>query len=527
MVVTADSIASSVGLAVLERGGNAVDAAVAAGFALAVTYPEAGNIGGGGFMLIRLPDGTSRSIDFRETAPRLATPGMYEGNAGASVDGCLAAAVPGTVAGMLAALDSFGSIDRRELLRPVIGLAEEGIRVNPGLASRLAEYRDALFRYSSTRRIFFRDTLTLAAGDLLAQPDLAATLRRIADSGSAGFYSGRTAALIASHMASSGGIIDGRDLAGYRAVQRPVFRGSYRGYDIDAMAPPSSGGICLLQALALLEPYDLRSLGRLSPASVHLIAEAMKRSFSMRAAYLGDPGFVKIPVEELLRPGLLTESAMRIDTARAVPSVELGAFPGLPREGSQTTHFSVVDRDGMAVAVTYTINDLFGDKDIVEGAGFFLNDEMDDFVTNPGQSNMYGLVGGPENMIAPGKRPLSSMSPTIVSKDGRLVMVLGARGGSLIISAVLQAIVNLVDFGLSPHEAVGAPRFHHQWEPDTLQFEKGAFSPALQEDLLRRGHRLQELSWTVGKIEAIFIDPVTGMLLGVSDPREGGTAAGY
>ncbi|HLF15781.1 MAG TPA: gamma-glutamyltransferase [Bacteroidota bacterium] len=526
MVITADSMASAVGLAVLDRGGNAVDAAVAAGFALAVVYPGAGNIGGGGFMVLRMPDGSSHSVDFREMAPRRSTADMYAGNPDASVDGCLAAAVPGTVAGLLAALEKYGTMDRAELLRPSIELAGMGFRVNANLAGALAGYREELDRFPSTKRIFFRDGVPLVEGDLLLQPDLGRTIRRIADSGTAGFYSGRTAALITAHMNSSGGYIGDADLEAYRAVFRPVLKGSYRGYEIDAMGPPSSGGICLLQALALLEPYDLRSLGFHTAPPVHLIAEAMKRSFSMRAAYLGDPDFVDVPVGDLLRDGRLAAHELAIDTARAVPAELLAGFPGTPREGTQTTHYSVIDRRGMAVAVTYTINDIFGNKDVVEGAGFFLNDEMDDFVTVPGQANMYGLVGGRENMIAPGKRPLSSMSPTIVSKDGRPVLIIGARGGSMIITSVLQAVINIVDYGLPPLEAVRAPRFHHQWKPDTLWFETGAFGPEVRAELVRRGHSLREIAWKIGGIEAIYIDPETGTFHGVPDYREGGVAAG-
>ncbi len=527
MVVTADSIASSVGRAILERGGNAVDAAVAVGFALAVVYPEAGNIGGGGFMLLRMPDGTAQSIDFRETAPRRSTPGMFLAGKGGSVDGCLAPAVPGTVAGLLTALDRFGTMDRADLLSPSIALAERGFVVDEHLAGNLLEYRAGLERSATARRLFFRNGATLAAGDRLTQPELASTLRRIADSGMGGFYAGRTAVLIARHMTACGGLIDEDDLSGYRALVRPALRGSYRGYTIDAMGPPSSGGLCLLQALSLLEPFDLGSLGWGNPGSIHLVAEAMKRAFSMRAAYLGDPDFVDVPVVKLLGAVRRLPARQRIDSSRAVPADSLGGFPGISREGTETTHYSIIDGDGMAVAVTYTLNDLFGNKDVVEGAGFFLNDQMDDFVTVPGQANLYGLVGGPENMIAPHKRPLSSMSPTIVSKDGAPLLILGARGGSKIISAVLQAIINVIDYGLSPASAVALPRFHHQWSPDTLVFERGAIGPGAKEELLRKGHSLREINSTIGQIEAICIDQETGLLIGVPDHREGGVADGF
>jgi gamma-glutamyltranspeptidase/glutathione hydrolase len=526
MVVSADSIASAVGLSVMQRGGNAVDAAVAVGFALAVTFPEAGNIGGGGFMLIRMPDGTARSIDFRETAPLKATPAMYASRAGESVDGSLAAGTPGTVAGLLLALQRYGTMDRRELVRPSIELAERGVRVDSRLAGTLGEYTAFLRKYPTTRTIFFRDTLPLREGNLLVQTDLAGTLRRVADSGSAGFYEGRTAELVAAQMKAGGGILGREDLAAYRALERPPLRGSYRGYTVDAMGPPSSGGICLIQALALLEPYDLASQGFHSTTSVHLIAEAMKRSFSLRATYLGDADFVDVPVERLLRPPA-SPGPGGIDPWHASPADSVAGYPWAPREGRQTTHYSVVDSRGMAVAVTYTINDLFGNKEIVGGAGFFMNDQMDDFVTVPGEPNMYGLVGGRENMIEPGKRPLSSMCPTIVSKDGKPVLIVGARGGSRIITAVLQCVVNLIDYGLPPARVVGEPRFHHQWSPDSLSYEAGALSPAVAEALARMGHRLAWAPSTVGAVEAIFIDPSTGGWTGLPDRREGGVAAGY
>jgi gamma-glutamyltranspeptidase/glutathione hydrolase len=524
MVVSADSQASAIGLSVMQKGGNAVDAAVAVGFALAVTFPEAGNIGGGGFLLIRMTDGTARSIDFRETAPLAATPSMFSGRPESSVDGALASGTPGTVAGLLLALDRYGTKDRRELIRPAIDLAARGITVTPGLAASLLEYRVSLSRHPATRAVFFRDSLPVREGDILTQPDLARTLGLIADSGMVGFYGGRTAALIDAHVKNGGGILSRADLAAYRAIEREPLRGTYRGYTVDAMGPPSSGGLCLLRALSLLEPYDLGSQGFHSTTSVHLITEAMKRSFSMRAAYLGDADFVDVPVDRLLSP---PGGAGGIDHSRAAPPDSIAGYPWVPREGQQTTHYSVVDGQGMAVAVTYTVNDLFGNKEIVGGAGFFMNDQMDDFVIVPGAANMYGLVGGPENMIEPGKRPLSSMCPTIVSKDGRPVLILGARGGSRIITAVLQCIINIVDYGLSPERAVAAPRFHHQWSPDRLSWEEGALSGPVSSGLSLLGHRIAGSPVVVGAVQAVYIDPETQALTGMPDPREGGSAAGY
>lgn len=524
MVVSGDSLASAAGLAVLRGGGNAVDAAVAVGFVLAVTFPEAGNIGGGGFMLVRFPDGSARSIDFRETAPMGASAEMYLGREGASVDGALAAATPGTVAGLLLSLERYGTADRRSVLRAAIDLAASGFRVNARLAGALDGYREALERYPSTTRVFFRDGRPLREGETLVQPDLAATLRLVADSGAPGFYAGRTAGLIAAQVSAGGGLLDAADLASYRALERPPLRGTYRGYTIDAMGLPSSGGICILHALSLLEPYDLASLGFHSPESVHLITEAMKRAFALRAAYLGDGDFVDVPVAALLRaPG----RGRRIDPSRAADADSLSGYPRPEDRGSETTHFSVIDREGMAVAVTYTVNDLFGNKEVVDGAGFFLNDEMDDFVTVPGTPNLYGLVGGEENMIRPGKRPLSSMSPTIVSKDGRPVLIIGARGGSRIISAVLQSVINIVDHGLPPRTAVLAPRFHHQWSPDRLSYERGAFHGRVMERLGSLGHRLAGEPSVVGAVEAIWVDARSGEVIGIPDPREGGAASGY
>ncbi len=526
MVVSGHPLASEIGVEILKRGGNAVDAAVAVGFALAVVYPEAGNIGGGGFMLIRKPDGSSFCVDFREVAPRASTSGMYIGREGESVDGPLGAGVPGTVDGFLTALREFGTTRLSDLIQPSIDLAFGGFVIDSSLASYLVEYGQTLSRYPSTKKIFFGGNEPKRAGELLVQEDLGYTLERIRDGGREGFYAGVTASRIVSTMDGSG-LIDTTDLASYRSVIRPTLKGTYRGYEIVLPGLPSSGGICLLKAFQLLQPYNLHGEGYHSEKAVHLMAESMKRAFSMRAAWLGDPEFADIPVDRLLAPdeGVAGDFSMNEDVA--VPSDSLAGYPGRFREGNETTHYSVIDRDGMAVAVTYTINDLFGSKVVVDGAGFFLNDEMDDFVTVPGSANMYGLVGGEENMVEPGKRPLSSMTPTILVKGGNPVLILGARGGSKIISAVFQTIVNLVDFGMAPAEAISGPRFHHQWKPDTLQFEKGALTPAVIAGLTARGHHLQEIATPIGKIEAIFIDPQSGWYIGVPDPREGGVPVGF
>jgi len=527
MVVSAHPLASEIGVGILKGGGNAIDAAVAVGFALAVTYPEAGNIGGGGFMVIRAPDGTSCFVDFREVAPRAATRTMYASAPETSVDGPLASGVPGTVAGFLTAHGAFGRLPLRELLQPSIDLASRGVVVDSRLASDLEDYSESLKRYPSTTRIFFTDGHPLREGDTLVQAELGRTLERIRDGGRDGFYRGRTAEIISSRMAAEGGLIDTGDLSGYRPVIRPSVRGMYRGYEIIAPGLPSSGGLCLLKALQLLEPFNLREAGYHSEQSIHLIAESLKRVFSMRADSMGDPDFFPLSVGEVLDSSRGRTGPYAMNPYRAVPSDSLGGYPGPGREATQTTHYSVIDRDGMAVAVTYTLNDLFGSKEVVDGAGFFLNDEMDDFVTVPGAANMYGLVGGEPNMVEPGKRPLSSMTPVIMLRDGRPVMILGARGGSRIISAVLQVILNIVDFDLPPLRAVDEPRVHHQWWPDTLRFEQGALSPVVAAGLQARGHRLEQTPWTIGQVEAIFIDPSTGSYVGAPDPREGGVAVGY
>ncbi|HLB01421.1 MAG TPA: gamma-glutamyltransferase, partial [Bacteroidota bacterium] len=433
----------------------------------------------------------------------------------------------GTVDGLLTALEHYGSMALPALLQPSIDLALDGFPVDPRLSSNLLEYRELLGKYPSTTKIFFREGRPLGAGETLIQEDLGHTLERIREAGREGFYRGRTAALVASQMTAGAGFMDEEDLSSYEPRIRPTLRGRYRGYEVVTMGLPSSGGLCLLKALQLLEPFDLHGSGFHSAESIHLITEALKRSFSMRAAYLVDPAFVNVPLDTLLAQGPDGGGRFAMNPLQAVPAESLAAFPGVGREGTETTHFAVIDREGMAVSVSTTLNDLFGCKVVVDGAGFFLNDEMDDFVTVPGSSNMYGLVGGEENMVEPGKRPLSSMSPTILVKNGKPVLILGARGGARIISAVLQVILAVVDFDMAPGPAVSAPRFHHQWNPDTLLFEHGAITPEISADLLRRGHHLHELGSTVGQIEAIYIDPSTGVYVGAPDPREGGTAVAY
>jgi gamma-glutamyltranspeptidase/glutathione hydrolase len=525
MVVSAHPLASAIGDAVLRSGGNAVDAAVAIGYALAVVYPEAGNIGGGGFMLIHAPGRGSYTIDFRETAPSAATAGMFIGRESTAVDGSPAAAVPGTVAGFQLALDLHGTKPLAELITPAIALARDGFEVDSGLTEELRVYRESLSRHLSTAEIFFPDGEPLPAGSILKQTDLARTLSRIRESGNDGFYTGLTAELIAQSQMEGGGLITEADLSAYRAVERQPLRWTYRGATIISPSLPSSGGPCLSAMLKMLEPYDLAALGHDNPRTVHLVTEAMKRAFSLRAAWLGDPAFTDVPLTDLLARCKLD---LPVDgPMTATPAASLAGYPEdtPPPEGTETTHFAVVDSSGMVAAVTYTVNDLFGNKEVVEGAGFFLNDEMDDFVTSPGKPNIYGLVGGEANHVGPGKRPLSSMAPVIVLRDYAPILVAGARGGPRIISGVLQMILNVVDFGMTPGDAVAAPRYHHQWMPDELRYEPGTFDEETAEALRAAGYVLSETKGTVGQLQVIGRDGAA--LFGVPDPREGGLAIGY
>lgn len=528
MVVSASSHASEIGAALLKNGGNAVDAAVAVGFALAVLFPEAGNLGGGGFMLIRMKGGESVFIDFREKAPEHSWRDMYVDSGGKvtldATRGVLSAGVPGTVGGLLYALKKYGRLKASDVLDPAVMAAKNGFIVDERLGRRLREYREELAKYPSTKKIFFKDDNPLAPGDTLFQDDLAETLARIREYGEDDFYAGKTSRLMIEQMKRDGGLITERDLKLYRPVERPPVRGTYRGHEIISAPPPSSGGICLIEMLNMLERYDIGKMGYHSAGSVHVISEAMKRVFADRSEYLGDPDFVKIPVDSLISKEYALRLAAGIDTAISIPSIRLK--PGLETpEDPNTTHYSVVDPEGNCVAVTYTINDYFGSQVIVDGAGFFLNNEMDDFSSKPGTGNSYGLIGGYANSIHPYKRPLSSMTPTIVLKDGKPLMVLGARGGSRIITAVAQAIINVIDYRFQIKEAVAEPRFHHQWMPDELRFEKQAFNPDVLLRLSSMGHRCGETVSPLGALEAIYLED--GLIHGAPDYREGGTAAGY
>jgi len=527
MVVTQESRASRVGVEILNRGGNAVDAAVAVGFALAVTYPRAGNLGGGGFMVIHLAKGSDTAIDYRETAPAAATKEMFldakgEPDPVKSRDSGLAVGVPGTVAGLALAHAKYGSgkLSLAELIAPALEQARNGVDIVDDVADSLPLAQARLARWPTSAPIFLNsDGGVLAPGQTLVQGDLAATLDRIARVGPRGFYEGPVADKIAAAVRNAGGIMTKDDLASYRAIERPVVRGRYRGYDIVSMPPPSSGGVHLIEMLNVLEGYDLGKLGR-GETSLHYMIEAMKRAYADRARYLGDPAFVKAPIATLISKDYAAKQRASIDLDHATPWTDaLAATP--PHEGDNTTHFSVVDSRGNAVSNTYTMNYSYGVGLIAEGTGVLLNNELDDFTAAPGASNAYGLVGFEANLPGPGKRPLSSMSPTIVMKDGKAVLVTGSPGGSRIISAVLQIIVDVLDYDMDVAAAVAAPRLHHQWLPDEVRIERG-FADDTLAGLKARGHRLIE---PLGYSSANSIAVTANGLLGAPDPRTRGAEA--
>ena len=521
MVSTGHPEASEVGLRVMREGGNAVDAAVAIGFALAVVSPDAGNLGGGGFLVLRRADGSATSWDFRERAPLGASRDMFR-NA-SSQRGHLAVGVPGTVAGLVAAHAAEGRLPLARLLEPAVALAERQVLTGRN-AILFNRYRADFEAFPSTARYFTKpDGEPFAPGERFEQPDLADVLRRIRDGGHHGFYRGRTADLIVREMRRGGGLITHADLEAYRAVERPVLEASYRGRRLLTMGPPPSGGIALAQALRAVEVVDLRALGFQSPEAVHLAAEALRRAFADRAHWLGDPDVVDVPVEALIDPAYVRRRMATFDPDRASTSLEVshGTPPALPDEGTETTHFSIVDPEGNAAAVTVTLNDYYGSKVVVDGAGFFLNDEMDDFTTAPGRPNGWGLVQGERNAVAPGKRMVSSMTPAILEDErGRLFMVAGSPGGARIISTVFQAITNVVDFGLDAQEAVSRPRFHHQWLPDELEVERGLPEPTL-EALRARGWALDRLTrFGAANVVVVRYGPDgTRTLEGGADPR--------
>lgn len=532
MVVSAQPLASKVGVEILKRGGNAVDAAIATGFALAVVYPAAGNLGGGGFMTVSLaPPGQDFTLDFRETAPGLAHREMYLDASGEviknlSTSSHLASGVPGTVAGLHRAWQQWGSLPWPELLQPAVELAQTGFPVSEVLARSLRSAEAALSRHPETRRLFLAGGNFLKEGDILQQPELAASLRRIAESGPGGFYRGRTAQLIVDEMRRGNGLISLDDLAGYLPKQREPVRGEYRGLEVISMGPPSSGGVLLVQMLNMLEQYSPGAPGFGSAEELHLKAELMKLAFADRAAYFGDPDFGVLPVPLLVSRDYARMRADGIRAHTAAVDVRPGPVTNLGMESEETTHYSVMDRDGTAVAVTTTLNGSYGSGVTVTGAGFLLNNEMDDFTVREGTPNMFGLVQSRLNLVEAGKRPLSAMTPTIVRRAGRPFLVLGSPGGPAIINTVFQVLVNVVDHQMPLQQAVDAPRIHHQWFPDELAYEQGSLTPDVEKSLAAKGHLLRERS-RIGEAQCILFDETTGWIWGAADPRGEGAASGY
>jgi gamma-glutamyltranspeptidase/glutathione hydrolase len=529
MVVAQEPLAADVGLAVLKAGGNAVDAAVAIGFALQVTYPFAGNIGGGGFMLVRFADGRATFIDFREKAPLSASRNMYlDANGKLTKDslvGWRASGVPGSVRGFELAHKKYGRKSWAEVMEPAIKLASDGYTVSYSFSESLANPHTAnlLSQFPESKRIY----LNAKYGEPFVQPELAATLKRIQEHGANEFYEGETAKKLAAAMQANGGLITLEDLKQYQAVERTPLRGHYRDYEVVTSPPPSSGGIGILQMLGMLEGSGYEKSGAGSAASIHYVAEVMRRFYADRSEYLGDPDFVKVPITKLLDPQYIASRRNSIDPQHATPSDQIRPGDLGPVEKTETTHFDVVDSDGNAVAVTYTLNGGYGSGVTVPGLGFLLNNEMDDFAAKPGEENLFHLIQGEANAIQPSKRPLSSMTPTILVRDGKPFLVLGAPGGSRIINGVLQVILNVVDFHMNVQDAVDFPRFHHQWMPDQLYLERG-ISPDTIAILRNMGYKIAPYENTnpvVARVEAILVDQ--GWLQGGADGRGVSKAEGY
>ncbi|MBM3726218.1 MAG: gamma-glutamyltransferase [Acidobacteria bacterium] len=531
MVVAQEPHATDAGVSVLKAGGNAVDAAVAVAFALAVTHPTAGNLGGGGFLLARMADGRTAFIDFRERAPEKATRDMYLDAAGKptgdSLQGWRASGVPGTARGLEMAHKKLGRRGWAELVAPAVGLARDGFVVSYALAESLRRAK-RLAEFEESRRIFQKNGAYWEAGERFKQPELGATLERIARDGARGFYEGPVAERFAAAMARHGGLITAADLKDYKAIERTPLLGTYKGYQILTAPPPSSGGVGLLQMMGVLEGLGFEKHGAGSAAATHLVAETMRRFYADRSEHLGDPDFYKVPVTGLISKSYLARIRESIDPHRATPSDQWK--PGSParEESAETTHFSIVDAEGNAVALTYTLNGGYGSGVTVPGLGFLLNNEMDDFSVKPGHPNLFGLVGGEANAIAPRKTPLSSMTPTIITRGGELFMVVGAPGGSRIITGVMQVILNAADYGMNAQEAIDQPRFHHQWKPDKLYTERG-FSPDTIELLRQRGHDVETNTTGVALVEAIIVEGrgKDRWLAGGTDRRAHGKAAGY
>ncbi len=531
MVVSAHPLASQVGLEIIRQGGNAADAAIAVQFALAVVYPYAGNLGGGGFMVIRNQDGSIATLDFREKAPGKAHRDMYLDSLGNAIDslsrsGHLSVGVPGTVDGIFKIYSKYSKLkDFNKLIEPSIELAEKGFAVTKKQAERLNENRASFKRHNTAKIAFVKDK-EWKEGDRLVQTELANTLKRIRDNGEAGFYEGATAAYIVAEMKKGGGIITHNDLKDYDAVWRKPLTTDYKTFHIITMPPPSSGGIVLTQLLEMVENYPLKDWGFQSKEAIHFMVEAERRAYADRAQHLGDSDFYDVPIAELMDSTYLIERMLDFNPqfATSSDSITAGAIAMLP-ESNETTHFSIVDDEGNAVSLTTTLNSAYGSKTVVEGAGFFLNNEMDDFSAKPGSPNLYGLVGAEANAIQPGKRMLSSMTPTIVLKDEKLFLVVGSPGGSTIITSVFQVFLNVAEFGMTASEAVSAKRFHHQWLPDVIQIEENTFDSLKIQELESMGHTVK-VSDLIGRVEAILILP-DGKLEGAADPRRDDDAEGW
>ena len=527
MVVTREPRATEAGLKILESGGNAVDAAVGVGFALAVTHPSAGNIGGGGFMLIRLADGSTTFLDFRERAPQAASRNMYLDASGKatqdSVIGYRASGVPGSVAGFEYAAKKYGRKPWAELVHPAVELASKGVTLSWSEANQMENAARGLETFPESKRIFLNGGNYYRMGDRFVQADLGRTLERIEKQGARDFYQGETARLLATDMKEHGGLITEADLVAYKVIERAPLSGKYRGYDIITSPPPSSGGVGILQMLGVLEGTGYEKGGAGSAEAVHYMAEAMRRYFADRAEHLGDPDFVKVPLATLLDPAYISKLRASIDPEQATPSSAIHAAIVSDRESNQTTHYTIADGEGNLALVTFTLNGSYGSKVTATGLGFLLNNEMDDFAADPGKPNMFGLVQGENNAIQAHKTPLSSMAPTIVLKDGKPYLALGSPGGPTIVNTVLEVLVNVIDFGMNVQDAVNWPRFHHQWLPDQLQIERG-YSPDTIALLEKRGYTIRRVN-AQGECAAIMMED--GWLEGAADPRTEGTAAGY
>lgn len=531
MVASRSLLASQVGADILRQGGNAVDAAVATGFALAVTYPSAGNLGGGGFMLIRLADGTVVANDHRERAPAAASRDMYLDEAGNPIPGKstkthLAVGVPGSVDGLLSALERHGTLDRRTVIQPAIKLARRGMILDHDLARQFNRRQSDFAPHAASMKIFGHGKKPFAAGDRFAQLDLARTLDRVRRYGRAGFYEGATANMIAQEMERGGGLITAKDLADYRSLWREPVRGTYRGVEIVAMPPPSSGGVLLLQMLNMLEPYNIEAMGYGSADAMHLMIEAERRAYADRAEYLGDPDYYPVPIAKLTSKAYAKARFADVDLSKATRSADVG--PGSwPQESPDTTHLSVMDKLGNTVSYTTTLNLSYGSKIVAAGTGVLLNNEMDDFSAKANVPNFYGLLGRKANAIEPGKRMLSSMTPSIVVQDGKALLATGSPGGSTIITTTLQVIMNVIDHKMSLSDAVAKPRFHHQWQPDRIIVERFGFSPDTLNLLRTRGHQdFVVMPFGRGIGDANSVMQVDGSLQGMADPRSAGAAVG-